>query len=201
MKKTSLLAVVLLLSGCSFSAVEMVDQATIQKYDLSDPENDGVISARDACPDTFSGANINNNGCAQETVEKIRRELMINFDSGSAEVKSKYYSEIKDLANFLNQYPTVSVTIEGHTSIVGDARYNKKLSLQRADAIKLLLVNKYGIKNSRVKAIGYGEEKPLLKGDSEYVHAKNRRIVAEIFGEKKIKDLKWTIYSVDQGKK
>ena len=176
----------------------MAEQPTVQKYDLSDPEKDGVISARDACPDTFSGADINNSGCGVEVVESIRRELMVNFDSGSAEVKSKYYSEIKELAKFLKEHETVNATIEGHTSIVGDAGYNKKLSLKRADAIKVLLVNKYGIKNSRVKAIGYGEEKPLLKGDSEYIHAKNRRIVVEIVAEAKTQDLKWNIYSVDK---
>ena len=70
--------------------------------------------------------------------------------------------------------------------------------MKRADAIKVLLVNKYGIKNSRVKAIGYGEERPLLKGDSEYIHSKNRRIVVEIVAEAKTQDLKWNIYSVDK---
>lgn len=198
MKKSSLLIIVFLLTGCSISAVDMAAQPTIQKYDLADPEKDGVISARDLCPDTFSGADINNEGCGTETVQKIRRELMINFDSGSAEVSNEYYSEIKGLAVFLKEQTTVNVTIEGHTSIVGDAGYNKKLSLDRADAIKVLLINKYGIKNSRVKAIGYGEEKPLLKGNSEYIHAKNRRIVAEILAEKTIQDVKWNIYSVDK---
>ena len=198
MKKSSLLVVIFLLTGCSISAVDMASQPTVQKYDLADPEKDGVITARDLCPDTFSGAEINNTGCGSETVEKIRRELMINFDSGSAQVRNKYYSEIKGLAVFLKEHPTANVTIEGHTSIVGDAGYNKKLSLARADAIKVLLVNQYGIKNSRVEAIGYGEERPLLKGNSDYIHAKNRRIVAEIFAEKTIQDVKWNIYSVDK---
>ena len=103
MKTTSLLVAVLLLSGCSFSVVEMAAEPTIQKYDLSDPESDGVISARDACPDTSSGADINNEGCGVETVEKIRRELMVNFKSGSAAVSSKYYSEVKGLAEFLKE--------------------------------------------------------------------------------------------------
>lgn len=198
MRIINLSVVVLLLSGCSFTAIEMAPNPTIQKYDLSDPESDGVISARDACPDTSFGADINNDGCGVETVEKTRRQLMVYFDSASAEISSEYYSEIEDLAQFLKEYPSANVIIEGHTSVVGDAKYNKMLSLQRADAIKELLVNKYKINESRIESVGYGVEKPLLEGDSEYVHAKNRRIVAEIFSEKKIKDLKWTIYSVDE---
>jgi len=196
--KFMLCATAMLLAGCSFPVVEMAEQPTVQKYDLSDSEGDGVISARDKCPDTFSGADINNDGCGTETVEKVRRELMINFDSGSSVVGRKYYSEIKDLASFLKENSSVHVTIEGHTSIVGAASYNKNLSFKRAEAIKQLLVNKYGIENSRVKSVGYGEERPLLKGNNEYVNAKNRRIVVEIESEKKVKDLKWNIYSVDK---
>jgi len=197
MKQTSLLAAVLLLSGCSISAVDMAPEATAQKYDLSDPESDGVILARDNCPDTFTGAEIDNDGCGVESIERIRRDLLVNFKSGSAVVSAKYYPQIKNLAEFLKEYSAINVTIEGHTSIVGDAKYNKDLSLRRANAIKTLLIKKYGIKSSRVNAIGYGEEKPLLKGNSEYIHAKNRRIEAVIFSEQVIQDLKWTIYSVD----
>jgi outer membrane protein OmpA-like peptidoglycan-associated protein len=200
MKMINLFITVLLLSGCSFSPVEMAPEPTIQKYDLSDPESDGVISARDKCPETSSGANINNDGCGVEVIEKIRRQLLINFDSASDVVASEYYPEIKSLADFIKANPAVRVTIEGHTSILGDRAYNKKLSLRRAEAIKYILVNNYNIDAKRVKSIGYGSERLLLKGNDEYSHAKNRRIVVEIVGERKSTDMKWTIYSVDQPK-
>ena len=198
MKKINVVLILLFLNGCSFSAIEMTAEPTIQKYDLSDPEGDGVISARDACPESFSGADINNDGCGVESLKTIKRELMVNFKSGSAKVESKYYPEIQSLADFLKENPLVEASIEGHTSVLGNANSNKKLSLQRADAIKALLINKYGIKNTRIKSIGYGEEQLLFKGSSQYVHAKNRRIVVEIIGETKSKELKWTIYSVDK---
>jgi len=191
----------LFLTGCSFPIVEMAEQPTNQKYDLSDAEGDGVISARDKCPNTFSGADINNDGCGNETVEKIRRELLVNFDSGSSVVKEIYYAEIKKLALFLEINSSLNIIIEGHTSIVGAASYNKNLSLERAKAIKTLLINKYNIAGERIESVGYGEERPLLKGNNEYVNAKNRRIVVEIEGEKKVRDLKWNIYSVDPSTK
>ena len=198
MKIINLLIATLILSGCSFSALEMAPEPTVQKYDLSDPEGDGVITARDNCLDSSSGADVDNNGCGNETVEKIRRELMINFTSNSAKVDPRYHNEIEGLADFLKTYPSANVTIEGHTSALGKAAYNKKLSLLRAEAIKLILVNNYHIDSDRITSVGYGEERLLLKGDSVKIHAKNRRIVAELVSEKRIKDLKWTIYSVDE---
>ncbi|MDA7746508.1 OmpA family protein [Psychromonas sp.] len=198
MKKVSLIISAFLLFGCTVNVVEMAPEPTKQEFDLTDPENDGVISARDECPNSIAGAAIDNNGCGTEIVEKVRRSLLINFLTDSSVVDRKYYPEIKALAGFMNEYPSVSVTIEGHTSIRGKASYNKWLSLRRAEAIKSILVNQYEIDESRIAAVGYGSEQLLLEGDDEYIHAKNRRIVAEIVSERSIPDMKWTIYSVDE---
>jgi len=198
MKIISLLAMSLILGGCSYTAIEMAPAPTIQKFDLSDAEGDGVISARDECPDTAIGAKVDNDGCGVKVVEKIRRKLLINFSNNSSKVEKRFYPAIEELADFLKENKSAVVTIEGHTSSVGNDKYNKKLSFERADAIKTLLVNKYGLDESRIKSIGYGSEKLLLEGSDEYIHAKNRRIVAEIVSEQKITDMKWTIYSVDE---
>jgi len=195
----SLFTAVLLLSGCSFNVdvIEMATQPTNQLFDLTDSEGDGVISARDLCPISLSGAAVNNRGCATDKVEKVRIQLLVNFASGSAQVGTEYYAEIKSLADLMKENPTITVKIEGHTSIIGDANYNKKLSLRRAEAVKALLVKQYNIKASRVEASGFGFEELLYEGNDEYVNAHNRRIVAEINGAKDIVDMKWTIYSVD----
>lgn len=187
-----------LLSACSTSVIEMSDEPTEQVFDLSDNEGDGIIAARDNCPESRTGAEVNNSGCDTEKVVKIRRKLIVNFPTDSVVVDPKYYSEIQGLSEFMKEYPAVSVTIEGHTSIRGSAVYNKQLSLRRSEAIKALLVSRFGIEAERVKAVGFGFEQLLLEGSDEYVHAKNRRIVAEISSDKKIIDMKWTIYTVDQ---
>ena len=59
-------------------------------------------------------------------------------------------------------------------------------------------MNNFAIDESRVTAIGYGFEKLLSEDDDKDAHARNRRVVAEISSEKHIKNMKWTIYSVDQ---
>lgn len=197
MKKISLLAGVLLLSGCSINVIDPSQTKTEQLYDLSDPEGDGVINARDNCIDTPLGAAVDNNGCGADVIEKMRVTLLVNFDNDSAVVDAKYFPEIQKLASLLNEYKSVNVSIEGHTSLVGSAVYNKALSLKRAEAVKSILVNRYSINQERVDAVGYGFEKLLVEGNSDYANAQNRRIVAEIAGGKEVIDMKWNIYSVD----
>ena len=60
--------------------------------------------------------------------------------------------------------------------------------------IKDILISKFAIEESRIDAIGYGFTRLLLEGDDEYIHARNRRIVAEISSDEKIIDK--AIYAV-----
>jgi len=184
--------------GCSNNVIDMASEPTQQQYDLSDEEGDGVINARDACLESVSGSQVDNSGCGSESVHKVRRELLVNFKTNSFIVDPSYFPEIEGLADFMKQYPGTDVTIEGHTSIRGNKELNETLSLNRAKAIKDILVNQYAIEDVRITAIGYGFSRLLLEGNDEYIHARNRRIVAEISSENRIVDLKWTIYSVDK---
>jgi len=197
MKIISLFVAAILVSGCSSNIIEMAPESTLQVYDLSDLEGDGIISARDKCPATPLGAAVNNEGCNTDNLEKVRVKLLVNFDNDSAFVDGKYYAEIKALADLMKEYSSLTVMIEGHTSIVGNAQYNKQLSLERADAVKKILINQYGVDENRVDTIGLGFEQLLFEGNDEYVNAQNRRIVAEIDGAEDIIDMKWTIYTVD----
>jgi outer membrane protein OmpA-like peptidoglycan-associated protein len=185
------------LSACSVQTVEMATAPTEQKFDLRDVEGDGVIGARDNCPDSYNGSQVDNLGCGSQGVEVVRRKLEVRFDANSYVVKPKYISEIKMLANVMTEHPTTKVTIEGHTSIRGKAKYNKILSQHRADAIKTILITHFTIAEDRINAIGYGFEQLLEEGDNEAVNARNRRIVAELSIDKKHINMKWHIYSVD----
>lgn len=185
-------------SACSLQIVEMAKEPTIQKYDLSDPEGDGVILARDKCPASKHGAKINNIGCGTETIVAIRYPLSVNFATNSSVVASRYFREIEKLSKIVKKNPEVKVVLEGHTSTLGTAIYNKFLAQRRAQAIKKILIEKYGIAPSRIVTIGYGFTHLLLEGDDEYVHARNRRVVADILTEKHIPEMQWTIYTVDE---
>jgi outer membrane protein OmpA-like peptidoglycan-associated protein len=69
----------------------------------------------------------------------------------------------------------MKIEIAGHTDEIGPPEYNSDLSQQRANAVKKYLTSK-GVSTDRVKAVGYGETKPMATNDDELEgRALNRR--------------------------
>ncbi|MBA6340128.1 OmpA family protein [Colwellia sp. MB02u-10] len=186
------------ISACSMQVKDMTPEPTVQKFDLADSEADGVINARDDCSDSLSGALVGNLGCGFDHIEKESRTLRVNFTNGSYAVGNEFLPEIKQLSDFMNEFPSANLTIEGHTSKQGANWFNNILSQDRAQSIKNILVNTYNIEQARITAIGYSSNKLIVEGDDEESHARNRRIIAVLSSHKSATDMKWTIYSVDQ---
>lgn len=106
-------------------------------------------------------------------------ELDVKFDFDKAVVKPGSYGDVKNLADFMTQYPQTNVEVAGHTDSVGPDAYNQKLSQKRADAVKQVLVND-GISSSRIQSVGYGESRPVADNATEAGRAINRRVEAEV---------------------
>ncbi len=113
----------------------------------------------------------------KQYTEKNRRNLQINFESNSAVIMSSSKSKIKNFANYLKKNPKATVTIEGYTDNSGIRSKNLTLSTKRAKAVASLLV-RYGIKTSKIKAVGKGDLNPIADNETESGRAKNRRIEA-----------------------
>ena len=77
-------------------------------------------------------------------------------------------------AEWLNKYPTITLTIEGHADERGTREYNLALGARRATAVKNFLVGA-GVASSRVETISYGKERPAVMGSTEASWAQNRR--------------------------
>ncbi|MBD5771834.1 OmpA family protein [Marinomonas colpomeniae] len=164
---------------------------------LVDLDKDGVIDARDLCSDTPRGAAVDNNGCPNQSTKLLSLELNVLFDSGKSTISPVFYSELKELATFLQDHPDSSVIIEGHTDNKGSDALNRSLSQKRAVAIANVLVDNFRIKADRVEGVGYGESRPIDTNDTEEGRAKNRRVVAEVIAKQAIRKQRWTIYTVD----
>ncbi|MGR0278899.1 OmpA family protein [Marinomonas dokdonensis] len=186
-----------ILTFCSLSFAESLYSSNPQTR-LLDSDRDGVIDARDRCPNTKVGARVDNVGCTAVTEKLFTVQLNVLFDSGKTIVKPRFYPELKELADFLNANPSASVVIEGHTDNVGSDVLNKSLSQQRANAIADVLVDSFRIREFRVKGIGFGETRPIESNDTEAGREKNRRVVAEVFAKEQQVQERWTIYSVDK---
>ena len=107
--------------------------------------------------------------------ENVSITLNVQFDTGKANVKPKYHNDIKRIADFMSKYPSTSAVIEGHTDNVGKEVVNVRLSWRRAANIKAYLAEKFGIDNSRIKAIGYDYQKPIASNKTSEGRQKNRR--------------------------
>lgn len=90
----------------------------------------------------------------------------IYFDYDRATFKTESYSDLNKLESMLRQNSQIKVEISGHTDNYGHWQYNRTLSQKRAEAVKDFLTKK-GIDSRRIKAVGYGESKPLATNDDE----------------------------------
>ena len=116
----------------------------------------------------------------EEPLELVRVELDVKFDFDKAAVKQDSYGDIKNLADFMKQYPQTTTVVEGHTDSVGTDAYNQKLSERRAAAVRNVLVDQYGVEADRVNSVGYGESRPVADNATEAGRAINRRVEAEV---------------------
>ncbi|SDI02930.1 Outer membrane protein OmpA [Pseudomonas benzenivorans] len=115
-----------------------------------------------------------------EPAEPVRVELDVKFDFDKSVVKEESYSDIKNLADFMKQYPQTTTVVEGHTDSIGTDAYNQGLSERRANAVRDVLVNQYGVGGERVNAVGYGESQPVADNATDAGRAINRRVEAEV---------------------
>ena len=108
-------------------------------------------------------------------VEPVTIEPSIQFAFDKSNIQSKYYNEIKKMADYMTRYPETKAAIEGHTDNIGTGAYNMKLSQKRANSIKNYLVSKFKIDPSRIKTTGYSFKKPIASNSTKEGRQKNRR--------------------------
>ena len=101
----------------------------------------------------------------------------VQFATGRATIRPDSFARLDALVEYMTHKKSTRLEISGHTDNAGKKAANKKLSQQRADAIRDYLVSK-GIEAGRIKAVGYGDEKPIAPNDTSEGRQKNRRIEA-----------------------
>lgn len=99
------------------------------------------------------------------------------FETGKAIIKPESFPFLDEVAQVMNDVRAKDWTLKiaGHTDNVGSDEFNKKLSLNRANAVKTYLGTK-GVDATRITAEGFGESKPIASNDTVDGRAKNRRV-------------------------
>jgi len=103
------------------------------------------------------------------------------FDFDKAVVKAEGKAKLDDLIGKVKGINLEVIIAVGHTDSVGTDKYNQKLSVRRAEAVKAYLVSK-GIEKNRVYTEGKGEKQPVADNKTREGRAKNRRVEIEVVG-------------------
>lgn len=121
----------------------------------------------------------------------IMFELNIEFDYDKADIKPGYFDDLAIVIKVLKRHPNATAVIEGHADqkAKSSRTYNKRLSQRRAEAVVEYLVLKGGVARSRLKAIGYGFDRPREKPDLVNGNPHNRRVEVYIRGAEGSKSL------------
>jgi len=106
--------------------------------------------------------------------------LDIQFEINQKTVQREAEEKIDKVGIFMRKYPNTTAVIEGHSDEVGTSAANMKLSEQRAEGVVTYLVDRSNIARSRLKAVGYGETRPIADNSTEAGKRLNRRINAII---------------------
>lgn len=95
-----------------------------------------------------------------EVTDLVSRYVVpIHFAFDSAVVRDSDYAVLGQIAEVIRQvYPTALVTIEGFADPAGSVEYNLQLSRRRAEAVKQVMIDRFGLPANQFRTVGYGEQ-------------------------------------------
>lgn len=99
----------------------------------------------------------------------------IQFEFNSDVLKTASFEVLDKAASEMKKSPSVNFIINGHSSIEGSAEHNMSLSVDRANSVKLYLVNA-GISSKNLTVKGFGATQPVSSNNTEAGRALNRRV-------------------------
>ncbi|MCF6318083.1 MAG: OmpA family protein [Proteobacteria bacterium] len=176
----------------------LIEQAPI------DSDKDGISDAKDRCPQSPAGTNVDSTGCAivdgdddndgvpnsrdacprsvagavvgSDGCEvKVVIELQgVHFDTDKSTLKPESIAILNAAVKTLGEHGTIMVEVAGHTDSTASDAHNQALSERRAKVVHTYLVD-HGVSSDRMTWKGYGESSPIATNDTEDGKARNRR--------------------------
>lgn len=177
------LILLLIIPGFLFT-VSCTKKAVTSDVDMTQPIEDEDLKAKEAAEKTRQEELARQRAIEEERLKEAaaKREAARNqfltqdiyFDFDSFSILPEAQEILSSKAEWLQNNPDATVTIEGHCDERGTIEYNLALGDRRGESAKAFLVN-LGIAKSRLNTISYGEERPLDPGNNENAWGKNRR--------------------------
>ncbi len=166
--KLALIAGLLAAAGCAKKKPAVLPPAPVDNSMPTDPnagQNGGM--------DTATGAGLPG---SQEDFRRSVSSDTVLFGLDGFDIDADARAILDTQAQWLQRYPNVRITVEGHCDERGTREYNLALGERRANAAKNYLAAR-GIDSARITTISYGKERPAAMGSDEGSYAQNRRAV------------------------
>jgi outer membrane protein OmpA-like peptidoglycan-associated protein len=103
------------------------------------------------------------------------------FKSGSYELLPGARERLAKVSGIVLAYPGLRLAVEGHTDSIGSDEYNRKLSEQRANAVRDYLIQQ-AIHTDAITAAGFGKGEPVASNDTPEGRQQNRRVELVVSG-------------------
>lgn len=97
------------------------------------------------------------------------------FDSHAGTLLAEATPALDAVAAYLRAHPTLTIEVGAHTDDRGSAAYNLRVTQGLADQVRQELIAR-GVAPTRVRAVGYGESRPIADNLTESGRSANRRI-------------------------
>jgi outer membrane protein OmpA-like peptidoglycan-associated protein len=115
------------------------------------------------------------------------RGLIVNmsdvvFDTAQYTLKPGAREKLAKISGIIQAHPGLKIEVEGHTDSTGTDEYNRKLSENRADAVRTFLVQS-GVNPSIIVSRGFGKDRPVASNDTAAGRQLNRRVEMVVTGE------------------
>lgn len=113
--------------------------------------------------------------------EVVLNEDQGNFQFGKTELPEEAKTRLDQMITQIKADPKGAYfEIEGHTDDVGAKEINRRLGMERAEAVKAYLYEHHQVPLHKMNVISYGEDKPVAPNKTKAGRAQNRRVVIKV---------------------
>lgn len=166
----TMLAVLVLVAGCSKNEPDTGMVTTDSNYSANQTSTTATTTDGSMAAGPMAGTQ-------QDFVVNVGDRVFFDYDQHDLTAEAR--STVERQAQWLKQYGSVSIVVEGHSDERGTREYNLALGEKRANTVRNYLIAN-GVDASRIQVISYGKERPAVMGSDEQSWAQNRRGVVVI---------------------
>lgn len=158
---------------------EFVSNAPVNGFSMEDDKHAVMIGLRyDLAPDMAPAAYVPPAPQPQQPTA-APRQFIVFFGFNKSNLTSDAQRVVAEAASAAKTAGSASILVTGHTDTVGSNRYNDRLSMRRANAVKDELVRQ-GIGAGQITATGKGETELLVQTGDNVKEPQNRRATIDL---------------------